>query len=110
MSFTQNGRTKSERHFRLDKGYGAEIDEFLRMTRGEAPATAFGDLVGTTLTTFAIEKSLRVSRPVDVSELDHEPDAVAPEALEEEALDSTDGGATFATRPEKEYRYDQRIS
>jgi predicted dehydrogenase/threonine dehydrogenase-like Zn-dependent dehydrogenase len=65
--FVTDGRHKRSRLRRQDKGIAGEIEAFFQAVRtGEPMPVALGSLVLTTLTTFAIEASLRTAAAVEV--------------------------------------------
>jgi predicted dehydrogenase/threonine dehydrogenase-like Zn-dependent dehydrogenase len=62
MTVTSNGKTKSYRTFRQDKGHRACVEAFMRTVReGGLPAISFKELEAVTRATFDIEASLRGS-------------------------------------------------
>jgi polar amino acid transport system substrate-binding protein len=68
--FVIDGRHKRQRLRRQDKGTAGEIAAFFHSVRtGEPMPVALESLVLTTLTTFAIEASLRTSTSVELTEV-----------------------------------------
>lgn len=60
MTITSNGKTKSYRAMRQDKGHRACVEAFMRTVReGGPPAIPFEELAAVTQATFEIEASLR---------------------------------------------------
>ena len=67
-SFTRQGRKERMRHWQsADRGHRAEVEALVAAIRQDGPApVAFEEYVAATLTTFAIEDSLRQGQPVFV--------------------------------------------
>jgi polar amino acid transport system substrate-binding protein len=69
-TFVTDGRHKRNRLRRQDKGMAGEIAAFFQSLRtGEPMPVPLASLVLTTMTTFAIEESLRTASSVEVTEV-----------------------------------------
>jgi predicted dehydrogenase/threonine dehydrogenase-like Zn-dependent dehydrogenase len=70
-TFTRGGKRSAVRRLNIDRGYKGELEAFVAVVRGAPPPVLFVENVATTLTTIAIEESLRRRQPVsvDVSEV-----------------------------------------
>jgi hypothetical protein len=68
--FVSDGRRKDGRLRRQDKGIAGELEAFFRSLRtGEPMPVPLASLVLSTLTTFAIEASLRTAAAVEVTNI-----------------------------------------
>jgi hypothetical protein len=68
--FVSDGRRKGGRLRRQDKGIAGELEAFFRSLRTSEPMPVpLASLVLTTLSTFAIEASLRTAAAVEVTKL-----------------------------------------
>jgi len=69
LTVSRQGKRRQVKRLSQDKGFREEVSAFLRAVReGGAPPISPDALVSTTMTTFAIEESLRTGKPVA---LDH---------------------------------------
>ena len=88
-SFTYQGRIHRKRNlFSVDRGHRAEMEAFFSaLSNGDPPSVDFTEYLYTTLTTFAIEESLRQGAPVVVDP------GVLQELERPRGLDKTSGSS-----------------
>ncbi len=67
-TFTQGGRVQKKRNWlSVDRGHQGEIEALIEVIRqGDKAPVSLEEYINTTLTTFAIEESIRQAQPVDV--------------------------------------------
>jgi len=70
-SFICGGRVKSKRSWlSVDRGHRGEIEAFVVALRnGDSPPVDFEEYIYTTLATFAMEESMKISQPVQIISL-----------------------------------------
>lgn len=66
LTTTRDGRTRTQRLFRTDKGHAAEIKAFLNLAQGMDSLLDFADCVASTAATFKVVESLTTGLPVSV--------------------------------------------
>jgi len=90
--FVQGGRNqKKQSWLSLDRGHSSEVGALIAAIRnGEVAPVAFQEYVATTLTTFAIEESLRKQSPIVVDTIEFLTRAQSEETAEQEDVDGED--------------------